>query len=333
MTSSSRRRWHGARRWAAGVVAGAAVWAAVAPAGWLHGQTTRPAVTAAEPAERPAFAQRDFLRFVDDDVKPRLEVSVMTFRGEDGFEVDLVSAVHIADAAYFQELNRRFDGYDAVLYELVKQRGMELPAPGERQGGGGVVGGLQRGMKAMLGLSYQLDEIDYRRANFIHADMDVHEFYEAQKARGESLWTLVMNAYRQSLTAPRTRPADGEGRDGEARPVRMRPLNFAGSPAERQHAFKMLMAGMFDQLERQSLGLDGPEGSAILTDRNDAALKVLREVRAAGQHRRVALFYGAAHMPDLARKLVDIDGLKPVGTEWLTAWDLTPPATATPERP
>lgn len=329
------------------MVAGAAVGAALAPAGWAQAQTTRPAMTAAEPgltaaepAERPAFSQRDFLRFVDDDVHPRLEVSVMTFRGEDGFEVDLVSAVHIADAAYFQELNRRFDGYDAVLYELVKQRGMELPAPGERQGGGGVVGGLQRGMKAMLGLSYQLDEIDYRRANFIHADLDVHEFYEAQKARGESLWTLVMNAYRQSLTAPRARPSGGGGAagegaaaEGEARPVRMRPLNFAGSPAERQHAFKMLMAGMFDQLERQSLGLDGPEGSAILTDRNDAALKVLREVRAAGQHRRVAIFYGAAHMPDLARKLVHIDGLNPLRTQWLTAWDLTPPATGSPEQP
>lgn len=298
-----------------------AAWLWVMP---VAGQTTRPSGVAAEAGVQAAveWSQRDFLRFVDDDVRPRLEVSIVTFRGDDGFQVDLVSAVHIADSAYFQLLNTRFDGYDAVLYELVKQRGMELPAPGEARGGGGVVGGLQRGLKALLGLSYQLDEIDYRRPHFIHADLDVQQFFEAQRARGESMLGLMLRAYRQSLLTPRgsgSQPAD------DGRPVRVRPLNFAGSPEQRQHAFKMLMAGMFDMLERQSLGLDGPEGSAILTDRNDAALKVLREVRAEGKHRRVALFYGAAHMPDLARKLVNADGLQPVATEWLTAWDLTPP--------
>lgn len=283
-------------------------------------QTTRPAAEQAA-AERPDFGQNQFLRFTDDDVRPRLEVSIMTFRGEDGFEVDLVSAVHIGDESYFQDLNHRFDGYDAVLYELIKSRDAAPPVRGQRSGG--AVSGLQRGMKAMLGLTFQLDEIDYQKDHFIHADMDVTEFFEAQRARGESMLGLMMNAYMRALTAPAPQPDPN-------RPVRVRPIHFGTTPAERQHALKTILAGMFDNLERQSLGLDSPEGSAILTDRNDAALKVLREVREQGRHRRVALFYGAAHMPDLARKMFEVDGLKPVNTEWVTAWDLTPPAKQAP---
>ena len=32
--------------------------------------------------------------------------------------VDLVAAVHIAEKSYYEQLNREFEGYDAVLYEL-----------------------------------------------------------------------------------------------------------------------------------------------------------------------------------------------------------------------
>jgi hypothetical protein len=285
---------------------------------WCCLALTAVACLAAGTAPAPAdpLGQSAFLRLNDDEVRPRLEVSIMTLKGKDGFTVDLVSAVHIADASYFHDLNNRFTGYDAVLYEMVKPKG--APAPKRGQKSGSAVSAVQRGMKAMLGLTFQLDEIDYQKDNFIHADMDVYDFFAAQEKRGESLFSLMMDAYMRQLTAPPPPPpADGK-------PVKYRPINFGTTPAERQLALKTIFAGVFGNLERQSLGLDSPEGSAILTDRNDAALKVLREVRKDGKQ-RIALFYGAAHMPDLAKKLVATDGLEVVNTEWLTAWDLTPP--------
>src|SRR5690349_18081884 len=36
----------------------------------------------------------------------------------------------------------------------------------------------------------------------------------------------------------------------------------------------------------------------------------------------IAIFYGAAHMPDLSKRLTDM-GFQPIATEWRMAWDLT----------
>ena len=99
-----------------------------------------------------------------------LETAVVTYRNDQGARVDLVAAIHVGDRAYFDALNRMFAGYDAVLYEVVKPAGMEVPAPGERADN--PVSSLQRFIKDMLGLEFQLDQVDYRAKNFVHADLD-----------------------------------------------------------------------------------------------------------------------------------------------------------------
>ena len=38
--------------------------------------------------------------------------------------------------------------------------------------------------------------------------------------------------------------------------------------------------------------------------------------------KKLAIFYGAAHMPDFDRRLRDEFGLTRQSQEWLTAWDL-----------
>ena len=65
----------------------------------------------------------------------------------------------------------------------------------------------------------------------------------------------------------------------------------------------------------------GEEGSTLITDRNAAALTVLRREIAAGR-RRIAIFYGAAHMDDFDQRLQEDFGLQPRETVWLEAWDL-----------
>jgi hypothetical protein len=75
----------------------------------------------------------------------------------------------------------------------------------------------------------------------------------------------------------------------------------------------------------------GEEGSTLITDRNAAALRVLREQIAKGR-RRIAIFYGAAHMADFDRRLRADHGLQPGETVWLEAWDLREPVPAAPRR-
>lgn len=300
-------------------------------AGTLESATDR-ARTAAEkqssdpdsPRAAKRFRADQFLRYLPDDTHPRLETSVFTLKGNDGFTLDLISAVHVADAAYYAELNRRFQTYDAVLYELVRPEGAGVPIRGQPRKAS-AVSGVQRGLKTVLGLTFQLDEVDYTPDNFVHADLSAEAFADRQAARGESLPGLMMQAYVRALTQP---PAPSTS----TQPVRYRRLQFGNTPESRQLALKTLLASIFGDLERQSLGLDSPGGSAILTDRNDAAIEVVHRVRAEGR-KHVALFYGAAHMPDMATQLVEKESLTPSpDVAWLTAWDLTPPPTTQPAR-
>ena len=59
----------------------------------------------------------------------------------------------------------------------------------------------------------------------------------------------------------------------------------------------------------------------LIEDRNQAALKVFQTEMANGK-RKMALFYGAAHMPDFEKRLLEDYGLKRDKVEWVTAWDL-----------
>ena len=51
------------------------------------------------------------------------------------------------------------------------------------------------------------------------------------------------------------------------------------------------------------------------------ALQVLREQLAKGT-KRIAIFYGAGHLADFSRRLVDDFGMKFTGEKWVEAWDL-----------
>jgi hypothetical protein len=39
-------------------------------------------------------------------------------------------------------------------------------------------------------------------------------------------------------------------------------------------------------------------------------------------HKRIGVFYGAGHLPDMEQRLADDFGLKRAGETWLVAWDL-----------
>jgi hypothetical protein len=280
------------------------------------------------PATQPArqFSADQFLRFNPTPPNQSLDVSILTLKGQDGVVVDLVSAVHIADAAYFHELNRRFESYDAVLYEMVKSEGATLPSKSERRSGG--VSGFQRFLSDNLKLTFQLDEVDYSRTNFVHADLTAEAFAERQKARKESLVGLMLRQMIREMGRP-----IGEGTP----PPNIADILLAMQQPDKHRQLKLILGSSLGDVERALAGLDSRDntrgGSAILTDRNDAALAVFRAQRAKGV-KRIAIFYGAAHMPDLAEQLTTTDHLKPAATEWLTAWNLsTPPATQPATRP
>jgi hypothetical protein len=65
----------------------------------------------------------------------------------------------------------------------------------------------------------------------------------------------------------------------------------------------------------------GKDGSTIIEHRNAKAMEVLKREIDAGKT-RLSIFYGAGHLPDMQKRLLEDFQLKRAGRTWLTAWDL-----------
>ena len=230
--------------------------------------------------------------------------------GKPGATVDLIAAVHIADKAYYERLNREFAGYDVVLYELIAP---EEGAKFHRKPGAshGALSSVQSGVGDLLNLDFQLDHIDYTRPNMIHADMSPDQFAKSMKDRGESFFAMFLRAAGYGIA----RQGDGSQDDAFAGVV------LALFSKNRALALKRVMAEQFSDLEGTQSALDGPKGSTIIAQRNKVALEGLRKQIAAGK-KKIAIFYGAAHLPDMQKRLRSDFGLVRGSTRWLVAWDL-----------
>ena len=182
---------------------------AIAAASLLAWFATGMPVRAAEPRAGRAVAPVDarqaeqehgFLRITRDAARRpiALETSIVTYvetpqaaaaaGRREPLEVDLVGAVHLGSRQYYDTLDRLFTDYDAVLYELVAPDNARVPKPGRKPSG--AIGSAQQGLTKMLGLEFQLDQIDYAARNFVHADLSPKEFDAAMAKRGESWWTM-----------------------------------------------------------------------------------------------------------------------------------------------
>jgi len=107
-----------------------------------------------------------------------------------GATVDLVGAIHVGETSYYEQLNRLFTRYDGVLYELVAPEGTRIPKNSHLETKNQPIMELQSGVRSMLGLEHQLEQIDYTKPKFIHADMSPKEFAKSMKDRNESFLQL-----------------------------------------------------------------------------------------------------------------------------------------------
>jgi len=60
----------------------------------------------------------------------------------------------------------------------------------------------------------------------------------------------------------------------------------------------------------------------LVVQRNKKALDVLRREIGA-DHKKLGIFYGAAHLPDMEQRLVTEFQLKRDSQRWLPAWDMS----------
>src|SRR5206468_1139098 len=133
----------------------------------------------------------------------------------------------------------------------------------------------------------------------------------------------------QSALRDMAKGASGGGGAGDPL-VGFELLAALGSP-DQARQLKLVLARQFADIDDAMAGMEGDNGSVLLTERNKAAMKVLDQQLAAGK-RRVGIFYGAGHLKLMEQMLFD-RGFKKVGVTWRTAWNIDRPApTATTRR-
>lgn len=275
-------------------------------------------------AEKPAGEKADgmvgkFMRVVRDQKgQPKsLDTAVVRYAPADGkgeLVVDLVGAVHIGEKGYYKSLNDLFEKYDVVLFELVMAEGTKLP------NGKGKNDGMMSGMvKSMLNLESQVEKVDYTKKNFVHADLSPQQMGEAMEKRGETGLTLTLSVVAEMMREANRREAEARKNPGKGGGSELDVFGALFSNDSRK--LKRVMA---DQMEESGdANAFGQTLSTILIDdRNAAAVKVLeREIKKG--HKKIAIYYGAAHLPDFEKRLIRDFALKAVSTTWLEAWNLT----------
>ncbi|MBL8872602.1 MAG: hypothetical protein JNK90_22685 [Planctomycetaceae bacterium] len=273
-------------------------------------------VAPAENKEKAKEEELKFLRVFRENKKPvALQTAIAKYKlktaAQPVVEVDLVGAVHIGEGAYYEELNRRFATYDAVLYELVADPETRIPEKGGEGQIANPIGAMQYGMKEMLKLDFQLEGIDYRKKNFVHADMTPKEMSDSMRERGDGLMTLMMRAMGSGMAQQAAGQSTGELDMLTAMFSKNRPL-----------ALRRAMAKNFESMEIQMAGLADKDGkSTLITERNAKAFVVLDKELAKGT-KRVAIFYGAGHLADMHERLLKNYQATFEGIEWINAWNL-----------
>lgn len=277
------------------------------------------AVCFALPALAEAPKPTDFIR-VDEDAKAaRLQTAVTRYE-KDGVTVDLIGAVHIADAAYYQGLTKRFEGYQAVLYEMIGGENANLPKDaGEKEAEKKQkdLSGLHQlytMVARFLALTGQMGSIDYTKGNFVHADVTMEEFQRLQTERGESIIGFAEKAQK-----------GGGAKQPDAQKLMQAMLS--GNSNRMKLEIIHTLGGGDDQIKKFA------GESAIIGDRNAKCLEVF-DAQVGKGRKKLAIFYGAAHFPDMEKRLLE-KGYKMTKQEWATAWNVPKPeeVKAAPEEP
>jgi hypothetical protein len=247
-----------------------------------------------------------------------LETAVVRFAsksGESGLVVDLVSAVHVADRAYYEKLNERLAQYDVVLYELVAPEGTRIPKGGRRNSDNPIAF-LQQLATLVLDLDLQTEQIDYTKKHFVHADLSPEQMAEAIRNRGDDGVTLFLSI-AADLLRQQNRQELKKGKPAEPDVDLLSMVLDPGGAAK----LKRLMAEQMEALESPDGGIGATLSTILIADRNKAAMKVLGRELAKGK-KKIAIFFGAAHMPDFEKRLAADFGLTRQREEWLQAWDM-----------
>ena len=263
-----------------------------------------------------------YIRYFEKGKEAKLQTAIAHFvRDEDGASIDLMAVIHVADKTYYDLLDKRMAVYDAVLYEMVGgpyDPDIEKLAQSE----GSPLEGLTmvHGMiQSLLKLEYQKDGIDYKRKNFVHADVDWEEFQSLSEDRNQTIATWFERAMKlaESEDLPGIPNSDSESR------VMLGSLIGAVLNGDAA-GLKRILAPLLSEAEMLVTKLEGEDGTVLVGERNKVALEVMSKQLTLGK-RKMAVFWLTA--PIAGMLTMSISHSKPMISKrpspvpaWASGW-------------
>lgn len=256
-----------------------------------------------------------------------LQTGSRLFRRAGGPDVDLVGAVHIAEPGYYHQIQRRLDRADLVLYEKVidertRQHDPAVVAKAQERSAYGR-------LASSLGLAMQTACIDYQRPHFRRSDMTIQEMFamlEREMASGRD---------EEAAASAHASMKRMERALGGRSPAINSVLWMVGNSRSLQSRLRLdlVALGLPDRDAENPLRQSPRLRQLIEDNRNEHVMRDLQGVlRGPEPHRRIAVFYGSAHLTDLEKRLRSM-GYRPAAPiEWHTAVTSQPHAEGIPRR-
>jgi hypothetical protein len=255
-----------------------------------------------------------------------LEIALRRFVSTNGSgpTIWLAGASHLGESNYFAALQMFLDAQPLVLFEGVgagsKKFRHESPDDG----------GIQNTLAGSLSLAFQLNAIDYDRPNFRNSDLTLAKL--EQLFAGES-------AAKQERAGATSAGANEEFNellgimDGSSMlgALLHAGVKFLGSTPRLRAMTRLMLIETLGELKSDLSQMKGapPELqkllAVIIQERNKVVIDDLRtQITAAAPPASIAVFYGAGHMADFEKRLVDDLHYCPAGEVWLRAIAVNP---------
>ena len=273
-----------------------------------------------ETIANPKFG--DWIRLETNDFGTPTELATPAIRLEKSLDdekriVVLYGAIHFADPDYYAKLNHFFTQYDTVLVEMVLPKGKTLDnvTQNGRNDAVKIQGPLdlfalfqERGAK-LLGLTSQLDAIDYGADNFLLADIDSETFvasFVENETFSDFFAKLASDLFAYQID------------DEEAAAQTAEWLALLYARDVKLSAKRILARTLTEEITN---GFYFEE--TLLHQRNRVVLERLKECLDRGD-KKIAIFYGVAHLPELVEKIQSDFSFSETSRRWIAAWSMKP---------
>ena len=282
-------------------------------------------------------APRPFTRIANPDAQTvQLQIAMRKFvpARRQGPAVWLASVMHVGEPDYYRALQSFLDTQTIVLYEGInagahphhvhEAKAPATPAPSPAAPPSGANGGysMQSTLAKSLGLVFQLEAIDYDRANFLNSDLSIAQIQRimagnqpmsapGQKGGGHSSFDMLLQIM------------DGSSFLGSLFKIGLQMI--AASP-QMQAVAKLTMIEAIGRLKGDMSDVQGlpPDWKqliqVLIQARNKNLMTDLEsELKRIPPSGSVAVFYGAGHMDDLQKRVTSELHYRPAEEIWLTA--------------